>query len=95
MSAERRLCTLQENPHFWFQTIKVRPPDGTNGLKRHERYWWFECEGGLWPLGNEDEDAEQRADNDERVPACQTLGACHESTCVIESVRSTMTHILE
>ncbi len=24
-----RLCTLQENPHFRVQTIKVRPPDGT------------------------------------------------------------------
>jgi hypothetical protein len=22
------LCTLQENPHFWVPTIKVRPPDG-------------------------------------------------------------------
>jgi hypothetical protein len=29
MSAGGRLCTLQENPHFWAQTIKVRPPDGT------------------------------------------------------------------
>jgi hypothetical protein len=29
MSAGGRLCTLQENPHFWVQTIKVRPPDGT------------------------------------------------------------------
>jgi hypothetical protein len=28
MSAGCRLCTLQENPHFWVQTIKVRPPDG-------------------------------------------------------------------
>ncbi len=24
-----RLCTLQENPHFWSPTIKVRQPDGT------------------------------------------------------------------
>ncbi len=24
-----RLCTLQENPHFWVQAIKVRQPDGT------------------------------------------------------------------
>jgi hypothetical protein len=24
-----RLCVLQENPHFWVPTIKVRPPDGT------------------------------------------------------------------
>ncbi len=24
-----RLCSLQENPHFWVPTIKVRPPDGT------------------------------------------------------------------
>jgi hypothetical protein len=23
------LCTSQENPYFWVQTIKVRPPDGT------------------------------------------------------------------
>jgi hypothetical protein len=23
-----RLCTLQENPHFWVQAIKVRPSDG-------------------------------------------------------------------
>jgi hypothetical protein len=23
-----RLCTLQENPHFWVPTIKDRPPDG-------------------------------------------------------------------
>jgi hypothetical protein len=29
MSAGGRLCTLQENPHFWVPTIKVRPPDGT------------------------------------------------------------------
>jgi hypothetical protein len=29
MSAGGRLCTLQENPHFWVLTIKVRPPDGT------------------------------------------------------------------
>jgi hypothetical protein len=28
MSAGGRLCTLQENPHFWVPTIKVRPPDG-------------------------------------------------------------------
>ncbi len=28
MSAGGRLCTLQENPHFWVLTIKVRPPDG-------------------------------------------------------------------
>jgi hypothetical protein len=27
MSAGGRLCTLQENPHFWVPTIKVRPPD--------------------------------------------------------------------
>ncbi len=27
MSAGGRLCTLQENPHFWVLTIKVRPPD--------------------------------------------------------------------
>jgi hypothetical protein len=25
-----RLCTLQENPHFWVPRIKVRPPDGIN-----------------------------------------------------------------
>jgi hypothetical protein len=30
MSAGGRLCTLQENPHFWVPTIKVRPPDGTS-----------------------------------------------------------------
>jgi hypothetical protein len=29
MSAGDRLCTLQESPHFWDPTIKVRPPDGT------------------------------------------------------------------
>ncbi len=29
ISAEGRLCTLQENPHFWVSMIKVRPPDGT------------------------------------------------------------------
>ncbi len=29
MSAGGRLCTFQENPHFWVPTIKVRPPDGT------------------------------------------------------------------
>ncbi len=23
-----RFCTLQENPHFWVPTIKVRQPDG-------------------------------------------------------------------
>jgi hypothetical protein len=28
MSAGGRLCTLQENPHFWVPMIKVRPPDG-------------------------------------------------------------------
>jgi hypothetical protein len=27
MSAGSRLCTSQENPHFWVPTIKVRPPD--------------------------------------------------------------------
>jgi hypothetical protein len=30
MSAGGRLCTWQENPHFWVPTIKVRPPDGTS-----------------------------------------------------------------
>ncbi len=29
MSAGGRLCALQENPHFWVLTIRVRPPDGT------------------------------------------------------------------
>jgi hypothetical protein len=29
MSAGGRFCTLQENPHFWVPTIKIRPPDGT------------------------------------------------------------------
>ncbi len=29
-SAGGRLCTLQENPHFWVQMIKVRLPDGTS-----------------------------------------------------------------
>ncbi len=24
------LCTSQENPHIWFPTIKVGPPDGTS-----------------------------------------------------------------
>ncbi len=28
MSVGGRLCTLQENPHFWVPRIKVRPPDG-------------------------------------------------------------------
>jgi hypothetical protein len=28
MSAGGKLCTLQENGHFWVPTIKVRPPDG-------------------------------------------------------------------
>ncbi len=28
MSAGGRLCTLQENPHFWVLTIKVWQPDG-------------------------------------------------------------------
>jgi hypothetical protein len=28
MSAGGRLCTSQENPHFWVPTIKVRPPVG-------------------------------------------------------------------
>jgi hypothetical protein len=31
MSAGGRLCNFQENPHFWVPTIKVRPPDGTQG----------------------------------------------------------------
>ncbi len=31
MSARGRLCTLQENTHFWVPTIKVRPPDGNIG----------------------------------------------------------------
>jgi hypothetical protein len=30
MSARGRLCTLQEYPHFWVLTIKVKPPDGTH-----------------------------------------------------------------
>ncbi len=29
MSAGGRLFTLQENPHFWVPTFKVRPPDDT------------------------------------------------------------------
>jgi hypothetical protein len=29
MSAGGRLCTFQENPHFWFPKIKVRPHDGS------------------------------------------------------------------
>jgi hypothetical protein len=36
MSAGGRLCNLQENPPFWVQTIKVRPPDGSN-CKVHKR----------------------------------------------------------
>ncbi len=28
MSAGGRLCTFQENPHFWVPTLKVRPLDG-------------------------------------------------------------------
>jgi hypothetical protein len=40
MSAGGRLCTLQENPHFWVPRIKVRTPDGilacaqTAGIRR-------------------------------------------------------------
>jgi hypothetical protein len=30
MSALGRLCILQENPHFWVPTIKVRPPGGNS-----------------------------------------------------------------
>ncbi len=30
MSAGGRLCTLQENRHFWIPTIKARQPDGTS-----------------------------------------------------------------
>jgi hypothetical protein len=30
MSAGGRLCTLQENAHFWAPTIKFRPPDGSS-----------------------------------------------------------------
>jgi hypothetical protein len=37
VSAGGRLCTLQENPHFWSPTIEVRPPDGIT-LAR----WWVE-----------------------------------------------------
>ncbi len=29
ISAGGLLCLLQENPHFWVPTIKVRQPDGT------------------------------------------------------------------
>jgi hypothetical protein len=29
MSAGGRLCTLQENAHFWVPRIKVRPPDSS------------------------------------------------------------------
>jgi hypothetical protein len=32
MSAGGRLCPLQENPHFWVPTIKVRPPNGTKNV---------------------------------------------------------------
>ncbi len=28
LSAGGRLCTVQEDPHFWVPTIKVRRPDG-------------------------------------------------------------------
>ncbi len=35
MSAGGRLCTLQENPHFWVPTIKVRPPDGNLSTKKN------------------------------------------------------------
>ncbi len=34
MSAGGRLCTLLENPHFWVQMIKGRPPDGILMTKR-------------------------------------------------------------
>jgi hypothetical protein len=30
MSAGGRLCTYQENPHFWVPSIKVGPPDGSS-----------------------------------------------------------------
>ncbi len=30
MSAGGGLCTLQENPHFWVPTIKVRQTNGTS-----------------------------------------------------------------
>jgi hypothetical protein len=35
MSAGGRLCTIQENPHFWIPTLKVRPPDGTYSILNH------------------------------------------------------------
>ncbi len=37
MSAGGRLCTLQENPHIWAPTMKVRPHDGTVEFVRR----WF------------------------------------------------------
>jgi hypothetical protein len=33
-SAGGRPCTLQENPHFWVPTIKVRQPDGAQALRK-------------------------------------------------------------
>jgi hypothetical protein len=39
MSAGGRLCTLQENAHFWVTRVKVRPPEGMFGTseKRESR----------------------------------------------------------
>ncbi len=53
MSAEGRLCTSQENPHFWVPTIKVRQPDGTLRNESYGRDLWsmriicFSCEWSL------------------------------------------------
>ncbi len=35
MSTGGRFCTLQEYPHFWVPTIKVRQPDGTPTARLH------------------------------------------------------------
>ncbi len=39
MSAGGRLCTLQESPHFWVPTIKVRR---TDGIRNHNADGFFE-----------------------------------------------------
>jgi hypothetical protein len=39
MSTGGRLCTLQENTHFWVPTIKVRPHDGIYIRRFGEKSW--------------------------------------------------------
>jgi hypothetical protein len=42
MSAEGRLCSMQENSHFWFPTMKVRQADGSLWSGK-SRLAWFSC----------------------------------------------------